>query len=76
MIFIVLDDLNRKLFILKQVSSFFENKKLRRSSSDNRKTRIIISRSHTGSVKETIDQHLKEAEIVIAGGAGKKRFIN
>jgi hypothetical protein len=48
--------------------SFLENKKPTENFEN--KNRIIVSRSHSGSVKETIDAKLPNAQMIIAGGSG------
>ncbi len=57
-------------YLLFKVKSFFEKKKLPNQLSDS-KNRVIISRSHSGSVVNIIKSKSKEAEIITAAGSGK-----
>jgi aspartate carbamoyltransferase catalytic subunit len=58
--------------------SFFEqiNRVDTLSLIERQKTRVIVSRSHAGSVKQVINEHLKNAEIIIAAGSGTVFLFN
>ena len=45
---------------------------IRQQSKESTKKNIIVSRSHAGTVKETIQSRIPNSDVIPAGGAGYK----
>lgn len=48
---------------------------LKRSSKIGNKNRVIVSRSHAGTVKSIIGEKMNNAEVLTAAGSGKKKYF-
>ena len=54
------------------MSTFYSKANLGDTVNTSRKNRVIISRSHAGSVNSTIYAKIKDPNVIIAGGSGYK----
>lgn len=61
-----------KVFSNQTTSSFYQSLSLKRFKKDGNQNRVIVSRSHAGTVKSIIDEKLDNAKIITAAGSGFK----